>query len=242
MNASKIKKAVKNIPGIEPVWNFLSAQVLKAQNPEKVFTNIYRKNAWGDQESVSGTGSNLEQTAILRDKLGKLVEGLGVKTLLDIPCGDFHWMHEVDLGDVNYLGADIVKPLVETNTKKYASKSVKFCHMDLIKDELPKVDLIFCRDCLVHLSFDDILKALNNVVKSGSTYLLTTTFTECKRNENIVTGRWRMLNLNLEPFKLPPPLSIMNEESKEKSGEYKDKSLALWRVSDIQKALRVRKM
>ena len=57
--------------------------------------------------------------------------------------------------------------------------------MDLVNDELPKVDLIFCRDCLFHLPNDMILKALENIYKSKSKYLLTTTFTDNIPNKDI---------------------------------------------------------
>ena len=38
--------------------------------------------------------------------------------------------------------------------------------------------MILCRDCLVHLTFDDARAALQNLRRSGSKYLLTTTFTD----------------------------------------------------------------
>jgi hypothetical protein len=49
---------------------------------------------------------------------------------------------------------------------------------DLTRDPLPKVDLVLCRDCLVHLSFDDIYESLDNLRRSGSMLLLTTTLAE----------------------------------------------------------------
>jgi len=100
---------------------------------------------------------------------------------------------------------------------------------------LPKVDLIFVRDCLVHLSYDDIFKALDNICKSDSQYLLATTFTERTRNNNIATGQWRTLNLQIPPFDLPEPQIILNEGHPEK--EWRDKSLGLWEVADIENSL-----
>jgi hypothetical protein len=59
---------------------------------ERLFTNIYRSNHWGGADSVSGGGSDLEQTSALRAALPGVLQRLGVRTLLDAPCGDFHWM------------------------------------------------------------------------------------------------------------------------------------------------------
>jgi len=85
-------------------------------------------------------------------------------------------MKHVDLDGIDYTGADIVADLILGNGQYEASK-VHFCILNLIDDKLPKIDLVFCRDCLVHLSFRDTFRALHNICDSGSIYLLTTTFT-----------------------------------------------------------------
>ena len=59
-------------------------------------------------------------------------------------------MKHVDLGDIDYTGADIVNDLIEEDTEKYERDSVRFRKLNLIKDKLPKVDLLFCRDCPAH--------------------------------------------------------------------------------------------
>jgi hypothetical protein len=97
--------------------------------------------------------------------------------------------------------------------------------------------LILCRDCLVHFSFDDIFKALNNLRASGSRFLLTTTFPTRQENQPIPTGKWRPLNLERAPFFLPPPLTILNEGCTENGGEYADKSLGLWQLDDVNRRL-----
>lgn len=54
-----------------------------------IFTDIYKGNKWHDNESFSGSGSNLEQTKAIREILPELINNLSIKTMLDIPCGDF---------------------------------------------------------------------------------------------------------------------------------------------------------
>jgi hypothetical protein len=85
----------------------------------------------------------------------------------------------------------------------------------------------------VHLSFADIHRALSNVRRSRITYLVTTTFPGCEVNEDIVTGDWRPLNLELEPFGFPGPSELLNEGCSEAGGLFADKSLGLWRVADL---------
>lgn len=105
--------------------------------------------------------------------------------------------------------------------------------MDISKDGLPKADMILCRDCLVHFSFEDILSAIRNFKRSGSQYILTTTFSERLSNIDINTGGWRTLNLQLPPFNFPRPIKLINEKCDEAGGIYLDKSLGLWRLEDI---------
>lgn len=200
---------------------------------EEIFTEILRTNSWQGKSSVSGSGSDPDQTQHIEVELPKLFRRLSISTLLDVPCGDFNWMRRVDLSEMKYLGADIVKELISVNQARYQSESISFTSINMITDRLPRVDLILCRDGLVHLSFDDIRRALNNVCNSGSTYLLTTTFPAIKSNEDIETGGWRPLNLQIAPFNLPTPHAIIVEGCTENDGIFRDKSLALWKVNEI---------
>jgi hypothetical protein len=236
-----IKSLAKKIPGLPRLYielqNLKQKRKLKGKDPEDIFAEIYERNEWGSNESVSGHGSVLEQTRVIIDELPKIVADFGVKTMLDIPCGDFNWMKTVDLDGVHYTGADIVEELIRENKQNYESRNVDFRRLNLLADELPQVDLIFCRDCLVHFSLADIRKALQTVCRSGSGYLLTTTFTEHERNEDILTGQWREINLALEPFSFPAPLRLINERCTEADGKYADKSLGLWRIDEIAEIL-----
>lgn len=191
------------------------------------FERIFLNNEWKGEESLSGTGSSLDQTAEIRAALPRLIADLRCETILDAPCGDFNWMSKVRL-DVEYFGCDVVEALVAFNQKKYGSGRMHFIAADITKDRLPKVDLVLSRDCLVHLSYGDAFRALNNILDSGARYLLTTTFPARKKNTQIVTGDWRPLNLELPPFCFPPPLRLINEKCSEDDGIYEDKSLGLW--------------
>jgi len=199
---------------------------------EKIFTEIYRSNAWLDLESKSGPGSTIFRTRLLRPRLTELVRNLGIRSLLDVPCGDFNWMRLTDLPSVEYIGADIVPELVSSNARLHARGDRRFVQLDMIHDPLPKADLIFCRDGIVYFSYSDIALALQGMRQSGSTYLLTTTFTAHGRNDDINTGDWRPLNLDIAPFSFPPPLLTLADGPRP-DGTYPDKVLALYRIADL---------
>jgi len=228
----------------ESLRHHFSSFRLRRKGIEEVFTEIYRKNEWGSEASGSGSGSDLEQTRVIARELPILWRKLGVTTILDIPCGDFGWMSTADLSGFDYLGGDIVEDLVRSNREKHSAGKVqadavqadklRFEVLNLTAGPLPKVDLIFCRDCLPHFSFEDLRRALNTIVESDSTYLLTTTFTNRPSNRDIATGHWRPLNLQAPPFNLPAPVEVLLEECTEADGAYRDKALGLWRVEDLR--------
>lgn len=204
-------------------------------SPVEAFRHAYRTNLWGGPESASGPGSSLDQTGALQEALPALLARLGVGTLLDLPCGDGHWMADIDLGRVQYLGADLLPEVVAQAAAR--SPARRFVVLDLTTSALPEADLLLCRDCLVHLSYEDIGRALAQIHRAGLTYLLATTFPAETKNIDVVTGDWRPLNLEGPPFAFPPPLELLNEGCTENGGRFADKSLGLWRVADLPTAL-----
>ena len=159
-------------------------------------------------EKLALSGATLPADAIFRDiyrrpKLPRLLHDLGVVTLLDLSCGDFSWMQTIDLTVESYIGADFLPELVHRLNAAHADARRGFMVLDLTRDALPDADLV------------------------------TTTFPDCQANEDIVTGDWRVLNLEREPCRLPPPLQLLNEGCTEAAGLFADKSLGLWRTRDL---------
>ena len=231
-----MKRFIKKITPLALYRAYRAWKVAKFKNKsaKDVFTEIYETNYWNSAESISGEGSEMKQVAVLIQELNQLIKNKQIKTLLDIPCGDFNWMKKVDLSEVEYCGADIVESLVKKNTEENKdSKNLRFEVLDLMRDNLPKSDLIIVRACLVHLSYDDIFKSIENIKKSGSKYLFTTTYPAHKINFDIVTGDWRRLNLLEKPFSFPEPILVINENCTEGNGEFADKSMLLWEISQI---------
>jgi SAM-dependent methyltransferase len=200
---------------------------------EEIFRHAYRHNAWGDPESVSGPGSGLLRTAAFRDQIPRLLRDLEACSLLDAGCGDFNWMKELDLPVAQYIGIDIVSELIVRDREQNCDSRKTFVRADITVDELPRVDVILCRDCLVHFCLADVWSALSNFKRSRSGYLLTTTFVEFQTNADIPTGAWRQLNFGRAPFGFPPPQTTIDEKCLHTGGIYADKRLALWRLADI---------
>jgi hypothetical protein len=96
----QFRAAVKKLPFAPPAYALL--RLLRGRNAR--FAADYKQS--------SGAGSDLEATKVVAAALPAVLESLGVRTILDIPCGDFLWMRHVDLSAVTYIGADVIESLI----------------------------------------------------------------------------------------------------------------------------------
>ncbi len=197
---------------------------------EDVFTHHYENNSWGDDESKSGPGSNKNYTKNIRIRLPDLMNDLQVTTILDAPCGDHFWFNLIEWEiPINYLGADIVKSLINNNNERFSNDSVRFRYLDIVNNPLPDADIWLCRDCFIHLSNKDIFKSLDNFYTSNIDYILLSNYPNCKNNENIPTGNYRHYNLMLPPFNFPSPISTIDDWVE----GFPVRNLSLWRRRDL---------
>lgn len=200
---------------------------------QSLFAHYYRENVWHDEHSRSGPGSTMEQTAEIRRQLPVIFDELAICSVVDAPCGDFNWISHVVDELTSYVGCDIVDELVDELAQRHARAGVRFQRLNIVEDVPPVADAIVSRDSLVHFSFADALSALDRFKASGSRYLITTTFTDRRRNSDIRTGSWRPLNLERPPFDFPPPLRLINEHCTEDQGRWGDKALGVWLLADL---------
>jgi glycosyltransferase involved in cell wall biosynthesis len=184
-------------------------------------------------ESLCGAGSSLDASREVRAFLARVIVDYGIRTLSDAPCGDLNWIRHMDLTGVDYRGYDLSRLLL--NLGRSRKKDVQVSEFDLLTEILPKADLILCRDFLFLMPNDDILKVLELFKRSGSTYLMTTTFDWLEENRDSTSGvsgvshGFRFLNLHLSPFNFPPCLDKIVEQDASCGG----RSVGLWRLEEI---------
>ena len=192
---------------------------------EDIFEDIIFNKRWSKKD-LCGPGSSISYTEKLRGQLPDLLHRYKISSMFDIPCGDFSWMQYVNLEGIEYLGGDIVEKLIETNKKNYPKYNFK--KIDIINDSLPDSDLIFVKDCLLHLSNMHIKKTLQNICRSNIKFLLMTNWLEDYDNfRDIETGQGRLLNFLVEPYNFPLPLDIIVEKNPKIS-------LNLWKIDDLR--------
>lgn len=212
--------------------NFSKSKFSKLTNQER-FEMIYNENFWESNESSSGIGSEIKNTKEVLKAIKLIIKQFKIKSILDIPCGDFNWMSSLDMENIDYKGFDIVRSVIKENNRKYKKPNVNFYYSDIINSELPKAHLMFVRDCLVHFSFEDIKKSIFRIKQSKSNYLLSTSFVNLEKNTDIYTADWRPINLEKEPFNFPKPIITINEECDEMGGIYSDKCICLWEIEEL---------
>jgi hypothetical protein len=206
----------------------MTVESLGTDDPKQVFTNIFTKHWWNNNESHSGWGAELKRTVSIRAALVDFVVRHSLTSLLDAPCGDFNWMQHVKWpSGFRYVGADIVRELIAANRHKYPA--LEFMELDVLRDPLPAVDAWLARDLMIHFPDAAIHAALDQFCRSGIRYLLATTYPNIRENIDIRFGQVRHLNLCTVPFALPPPLEMLPEDDDPKTGRV----IGVWRRSDL---------
>lgn len=208
------------------------------ESQQDVFTEIFRKGYWQNEQSVSGSGSTAEYTVVIRRELPELVSKLGVQSIYDAPCGDFAWFKLIEwLKPVNYVGADIVQEIVDANNQLYKGDKIQFFQADIVASppavEFDEKSLWICRDCLFHLPLEDGVRVLKHFSESNFDYLLTSTHIGAEANTQINSGDFRLINLTLPPYNLPEP-SVKIADYVE---GYPERYLGLWSREQVKKAL-----
>jgi len=189
-------------------------------NPDHIREQERAWKAWHNKhcespskrESASGNGSTLENTKEIREALPGLLKRHGIKSMVDVPCGDWNWMSCVNLHGVKYLGLDVVPRLIRDNRRNYPG--IPFQVFNVVVDVPIKSDLILCRDLLFHLPDLMAVDAIKNMKRSGTKWLLATSFPNHTKNESIPNSKkvgWRKVNLSLPPFNLPKPVEFIQE-------------------------------
>lgn len=191
----------------------IAAMLASEAHLETKFSLIHQTRWWDEHgESVSGPGSSIAFTSEFRRSFEAFLSERRVNVLFDAPCGDWNWMKDVVLSaGMRYVGGDIVPELVANLAKTYGNAKTEFRRFDVTRDPFPVADLWLCRDCLIHLSNEDVRQALKNFCESSVPFALISNYVNREPNRDIVSGDFRPLDLTKAPFLLPQPILTIND-------------------------------
>jgi len=188
------------------------------------FDAVAQNESWKEILSVSGPGSELDSGSVLHslDVLDQICRDLDIRSIADIPCGDFHWIHLFlqKWPDISYVGYDVSPTMIDLASANGPGR--RFELLDVTKETPAAADLIFCKDFVNHIERHHIWAALRNMSASGSRWIMITSNRGC-RNRALwlkTNSSSRKVDLSAHPYKLPEPI-------------YSDHYLSVWKASDI---------
>jgi 2-polyprenyl-3-methyl-5-hydroxy-6-metoxy-1,4-benzoquinol methylase len=193
------------------------------------FAAIYENELWRLKEGQpsSGAGSSELSAQNVIATLPKVISELRISSLVDIGCGDFTWMKQINLS-CSYTGIDIVPSVVSRNQKEFSTAQRNFMCLDAITEDIPAADAVLCREVLFHLSFSDGMSLIRNVRRSARKFFLATTERATGYNSDIDTGDFRILNLQILPYSFGVPILEIADDSVS-SGRI----IGVWKVEDF---------
>lgn len=234
--AIRLANALGKPFGIDPFPRaFPNPETAGLRSRAAVFDRIYRTNSWGSAESRSGFGSESHFTCAYRQRLRECLVDIGARHLFDAPCGDLNWIVELARDPaIDYVGGDVSKALISENQKRHPEITVRV--FDICADTFPDADVWHCRDCLFHLPFTDIRRALENFANSKIPYVLLTTHKAVlHRNLDVSLGGFRYLDLERPPISLPNAKRYLKDY---RLGRDFPRYVGLWRREAIACSLR----
>jgi len=196
------------------------------------FTEVYANRMWLSEESVSGSGSERESGQVRHavKLLDRFTRELDIRSIADIPCGDFNWMplYLERHPQVRYAGYAIVPALIAENRTRFPDR--QFEVLDITRNSPAQADLVFSKDMLNHLCEKDVWAALENMTASKPKYLMLTTnrgFENVDLPPNHPHAS-RYLDLEAAPYSMPAPI-------------YGDHYMLLWSCDQIERRLAERR-
>lgn len=142
-------------------------RVNKARPIKEVFTRVYEEHQWGGagDSYCSGSGSSGFHASQYAAVVKQLIQDKGIKTMIDLGCGDFVVGRALRTEGVKYIGIDIVDNLIHKNLEAYGDAITSFQSLDMVKDQLPDGDLCIIRQVFQHLSNKQIVSVLQKTKK-----------------------------------------------------------------------------
>jgi len=131
------------------------------------------KVGWGSglPETPCGSGSMIKNTIKQQAWLPKIVEKYNIRSIADIGAGDMNWISKIEWPhEIDYKPFDLIP------------RHHLVSAFDVIAEIPPKVDLVMCFWVLNHLDDKLAQKAMDNIKKSGSKYLMVTNIPEWKHD------------------------------------------------------------
>lgn len=139
-----------------------------AQNHEEVFTEVYQKALWGtnaEGKGWSGGGSSAELSKPYREYLEAFFQEHDIQSIVDVGSGDWESTKMFDFSQIDYIGFDVVKEVIDRNQEQFGAGNIKFVHANFLEIDLPEADLLICKHVCQHITNQDVFTLLKQTNK-----------------------------------------------------------------------------
>jgi len=220
-----MSKLEKLLPPIILRWSkSYSWKRWENRSNQEIFEEIYANKIWGKSPNsadvyFSGGGSHgAEVVSSYVKSVKKFLSSLKNKpVIVDIGCGDFNIGKNFLTMAKKYVGCDVVPSLIDFNKKKHCHKNLSFIHLDAVRDELPKGEVVIIRQVLQHLSNAQVQSVLTKIILNYD-YLILTEHLPKKENfvanVDIPVGHLIRANVNSGLDIEKPPLNFKAKSKK----------------------------
>ena len=222
---TEMSKLEKLLPPIILRWSkSYSWKRWENKSNQEIFEEIYRDKIWGKSPNsadvfFSGGGSHgADVVSSYVKSVKKFLSSLKNKpVIVDIGCGDFNIGKNFLTMAKKYVGCDVVPSLIDFNKKTHRHKNLSFIHLDAVRDELPKGEVVIIRQVLQHLSNAQVQSVLKKIILNYD-YLILTEHLPKKENfvanVDIPVGHLIRANVNSGLDIEKPPLNFKAKSKK----------------------------
>lgn len=163
---------------------------------EEVFAHMYAQ----EQKSPRSWKSVLQNSQTFIQFLEIFLQCNNIRSVIDIGCGDWSFSRYIQWGDVQYLGIDIVQPIIKKNLNQFAARNIRFLHADVLEMDLPKADLLLCKD-VFHYWPNEKIERIVAQFQQFNHCLISDPIIQ-PLNDNLPLGEKRGIDLTEAPFSL----------------------------------------
>lgn len=199
-----------------------------------LFAEIYRTDAWN---GGSGPGSSPRFCEPLVDWLSGWILENGIRSVVDLGCGDCQWMPDVvRRTGIRYRGIDVVLDVIHAN--KVREPRLDFAWDDFTTDPsvLPVADLYWSKDVLQHWSDEQIASWLDRFFAARpEAVLLVANCSNQTSSPRTLDPRWHFAPLSgsLDPLRRYHPDMLFQWSGKSVYRLHSRSSTRQPRTSDI---------
>jgi SAM-dependent methyltransferase len=173
----------------------------------------------------SGKVSDALYTASFRKALVDFMQEHDVKSVLDYGCGDAQFAKQVDWGERDYIGVDIVPAAIERATRECTGRpNMTFECIPPETWEPPRVDLALCKDVLIHVPNSEIVLIARKLLLAAKNVLFVQDRPSLDHNVDGIRGGYRGIDLSAAPFGLHGSIVYQFERSR----RFPDDKIAFW--------------